>query len=193
MFRKILLISFLLYSTVDSLYAQLNFNGAEQLVQRRIPWLAGKIVFQTIEKNINPDTADVFSMQTKNDRLYIQASSVSAASMAVNYYLKQYCHQFISLQTENIDPLKKLPTISGVVKKSIPFQFRHGNYHCTLNYTQAFWQWKQWERCIDRYALNGVNLMITLVGAEGIEQEVLRIFGYTEKQIITYHFNTADK
>jgi alpha-N-acetylglucosaminidase len=182
MVRKFLMMIFLL-AAVTSLHAQLNFTGVQHLVQRRIPWLAGKIIFETIKQNESADKFDVFRLSTKNQKLFIKASSCSAASMAVNYYLREYCHQSISLQTENIYPIQKLPEVKGVVEKSTPFQFRHGNYHCTLNYTQAFWQWNEWERCIDWYALNGVNLMITLVGAEGIEQEVLRKFNYNDNEI----------
>lgn len=174
-----------------SAHAQITFNGVQKLVQRRIPWLTGKIIFQALVKEVKPDSEEVFRMYTSNGKLYIQASTISAASMAVHFYLREYCHQSISLQTDNIRPLQQLPVINGVVEKSTPFQFRHGNYHCTLNYTQAFWQWIEWERCIDWYALNGVNLMLTLVGAEGIEQQVLQKFGYTDKEIFDLSPNPA--
>jgi alpha-N-acetylglucosaminidase len=178
---KSVLVTMLLLGNLFCFGQQNNFKGTTALIQRRIPWLSGNVVFESIP--FSAARLDTFCMSTKNNRLYIKANSSAAAAMAVNQYLHNYCHQSISLYSENIKPLKKLPAIKGVFQKASIVKYRHGNYHCTLNYTQAYWGWKDWEKCIDWYALNGVNLMLTLVGNEAVEQNVLKQFGYTDKEI----------
>lgn len=177
---KYLGLIFLLVNNMASQCQQLDFKGTAALVQRRISWLSSKVDFKQL-KNTNKE--DVFRLQTKNNRLIVEASSLPAAAMAINHYLHFYCNQSFTLYTDNIKPLRKLPIIDGVCEKRTPFSIRHANYHCTLNYTQAFWKWDDWSRCIDWYALNGVNLMLTLVGAEAVEQEVLKKFGYSFPEI----------
>jgi hypothetical protein len=37
--------------------------------------------------------------------------------MAVNYYLRNYCHQSFYLLDENITPLQQLPQVDGTIEK----------------------------------------------------------------------------
>jgi len=51
-------------------------------------------------------------------------------------------------------------------------RFRYHQNVCTLSYTFAFWQWKDWERHIDWMALNGINLPLAFTGQEEIWRRV---------------------
>ena len=67
---------------------QTDFSGVARLVERRIPFLAGKVDFRPA-----PDSAensDAFTLATRRGRLTVEATSPSAAATAVNYYLNHF-------------------------------------------------------------------------------------------------------
>lgn len=159
----------------------ISFEGNKTLIARNFPWLASHITFKEIEAE-----KDIFRIKSKGDNILIEASSPSAASMAIHYYLKNYCHQSVALMGSNLRPLATIPMVSEKVEKSSTVKYRHGMYHCTVNYSASFWEWEQWEKLIDWLALEGVNQMFAFVGNEIIEQDVLREMGMPEKEILTY-------
>lgn len=159
----------------------ISFDGNKALLERVAPWLSNHITF----KVINADK-DMFRIKSNNNEIIIEASSPSAASMAIHYYLKNYCHQSLALMGSNLKSLSYIPQVQKDVEKSASVIYRHGLYHCTFNYSASFWEWDQWEKLIDWLALEGVNQMFALVGNEIIEQEVLRKMGFPEKEIMTY-------
>ena len=87
--RKITTLFLILNILVVSVSAQ-TFSSVKQLAQRRVPWLANKIIFTSIPKE---NGKDVFILQTKNKMLSIAASGENAAAKALGYYLKNYCHR----------------------------------------------------------------------------------------------------
>lgn len=157
-----------------------DFKGVKQLVNRRIPWLTFHVVFKELEKEIN--TQDAFTLQTPNGDLLISATSPSAAAMGVNWYLKYYCHQSLSLQATNLQALKTLPQIKGIVKQSTPFKYRYSLNYCTVNYTMSFYKWGQWAYVLDWLALNGVNMALAPVGNEKIWDLTLQDFNFNKKE-----------
>jgi alpha-N-acetylglucosaminidase len=75
--------------------------------------------------------------------------------------------------------------------------------YCTFGYTMPFWNWREWERCIDWMALNGINMPLAITGSEKILMEVWKEQGFTQKQILGfftdaahlpwYHMNTISR
>ena len=63
-------------------------------------------------------------------------------------------------------------------------RFRYHQNVCTLSYTFAFWQWKDWERHIDWMALNGINLPLAFTGQEEIWRRVYSKVGTREHILI---------
>ncbi|MEO9146494.1 MAG: alpha-N-acetylglucosaminidase [Ginsengibacter sp.] len=157
-----------------------DFNGVQDLVARRIPWLKSHIVFKELRNVANSE--DAFTLQTKNGKLIVSATSPNAASMAVNWYLKYYCHQSLSLQTENIFPLKELPQIDGMVTQKTPYKYRYSLNYCTISYTMSFYKWPRWSYVLDWLALNGVNIALAPVGTEKIWDLTLQDFNFSKKE-----------
>ncbi|WP_407428191.1 alpha-N-acetylglucosaminidase TIM-barrel domain-containing protein [Arcticibacter sp.] len=158
-----------------------DFNGVQHLLERRVPWLAPKVQFKSLKPT---SKGDVFSLQTSKGHLTVAASSSSAAAMGINWYLKYYCKQSMSLESSNIKPIKKLPAIEGTLTQTTPFKYRYSLNYCTVNYTMSFYQEREWEYVLDWLALNGVNLALAPVGTEKIWDLTLRDFGFkkTERQ-----------
>ncbi|WP_255577449.1 alpha-N-acetylglucosaminidase N-terminal domain-containing protein [Elizabethkingia sp. JS20170427COW] len=89
---KTRIVIFLLSMSLFSFQAQ-NFNAVKKLVKRQFPWLENHLQLKSIPSQGQKDR---FILQTKNNQLYISASSISAASKAVDSYVKHYAHQSIS-------------------------------------------------------------------------------------------------
>jgi len=163
------------------IYAQ-DTQALQGLIERRAPFLEGRVVVRTI-KNTGKDTASYF---TRDQRLYIGASSTVAAAVALNDYLRTYCGISFSHTGDQV----KAPLVLPDVKKPVPvtsaYSYRYALNYCTYNYTMSFWGWGEWEHELDWMVLNGVNLMLAPVGTEEVWQRVLRDIGYREEDIRKY-------
>jgi alpha-N-acetylglucosaminidase len=173
----LMIVGFVFSSTAQS------FEGVKELANRRVPWLAGKLVFSPISKE---DGKDVFELSSKKDKIYIAATDANSASSALNWYLKYYCYRNMSHMGDNMKPLEKIPVIDKKVRIVSPYRFRYALNYCTISYTMSFYKWKDWERELDWMALNGVNLMLAPVGVEVVWQNTMQRLGFTEKEIIDF-------
>ncbi len=109
---------FTLFILGTQLYAQ--YAAVKDLATRQFPWLKNKVVLKEIPKE---NDEDVFVIETKKDKLYISASSTSAASRGLDWYAKHVAHQSISHMGDNKSQLAKLPQINQP-KKSTPEEFK---------------------------------------------------------------------
>lgn len=156
------------------------FKGIQQLVERRLPALKDRIEFEALDSN---QKGDVFTIQTRKKKLHIQASSPSAASSAVYYYLREFCHMSISHCGNNLGKITSLPDVQKRITIQSPFQYRYALNYCTYNYTYTFYDWDDWQWEIDWMALNGVNLMLAPIGLECVWAETLSSVGFTSQEI----------
>ncbi len=160
-----------------------EFSAVKDLVARRVPWLLNKISFSSIPKE---NGKDVFVLWSKNKKIEIAASGNNAAAKAIGYYLKNYCHRSMSDMGDNLAPVEILPAIHEPVKVVSNADIRYALNYCTVSYTMAFYQWKDWEHELDWMAFNGVNLVLAPVGVEAVWQNTLRRFGFSEKEILQF-------
>ncbi|AQX04825.1 alpha-N-acetylglucosaminidase [Elizabethkingia meningoseptica] len=174
-FKTLLL---LLFMTVQFFSAQ-NFEPVKDLAKRQFPWIADKIIIEEIPKE---NGMDVFSLITKNNRLYISASSVSAASRGLDWYVKHYARQSVSHFGNNVKNISTLPEIDHLLKKNSFAFHRYALNYCTINYSFSFYTWKDWEKELDWMALNGVNIMLAPVGTELVWYNTLLKLGYTDAE-----------
>lgn len=161
-----------------------DFQGIKELVGRRIPWLSTNITFTKLDKAAGAE--DQFRLQTAANVLQVSATSPSAAAMAVNWYLKYYCHQSLALQTTNLKALKKLPELKDAITQTTPFRYRYSLNYCTVSYTMSFYHWDQWAYVLDWLALNGVDLALAPVGNEKVWDLTLQDFNFTKKEREAY-------
>lgn len=179
--RNSLLLSVFLLSIFCADAVSQDFNPARQLVKRRVPFLYGKVEF----KQLSADEAegDVFRLHTADNKLIVEANTLSAATTAVNHYLNHYCHMSISRNGDNLSYMDVLPAIAEPVTKKSPFRYRYALNYCTYNYTYSFYNWADFEWELDWMALNGVNLMLAPVGTKFIWQKTLSAIGFSDKEI----------
>lgn len=161
-----------------------QISGAIGVLERLIPRHADSFDFEMIEK-VN-ETNDVFEVSSEGGKIHIKGSSGVALTSGVNWYLKNYCNASFSWNGDQTAIASPLPEVAGTIRKETPYQYRYYLNYTTFNYTMAFWDWTQWEREIDIMAMNGVNLALAIVGQEGVWQNVLRHFGYSNQEILKF-------
>lgn len=182
MIRKVLF-STLLITVLSGFLQAAEFEPLEKLVQRRVSWLSGKVSFEKIPADAGKD---VFELWTRNGKLIIGASNNSAASFGLNWYLKYYCRRSMSHLGDNLTPVAKLPEIKTKIRRTAQAEIRYALNYCTINYSMAFYDWKDWERELDWMALNGVNLLLMPVGTEAVWQKTLKKIGFSDKEILDF-------
>jgi len=155
------------------------FDATRDLAKRRVPWLEPHLVFQQLDER----APDRFELSTSGAQVMIKASNSLAAAEGLHWYLKYYCHRSMSHLGDNLAPVSPLPQVKTTVSKQSPFPYRYALNYCTLNYTMAFYQWKDWERELDWMALHGVNTMLMPLGTEKIWQQTLKKFGFSNREI----------
>ncbi|XJR86661.1 alpha-N-acetylglucosaminidase TIM-barrel domain-containing protein [Elizabethkingia anophelis] len=156
-----------------------DFKSVNNLAQRQFPWLSGRLVLKSVPKEKD---ADVFTLETRNNQLYISASSASAASRGLDWYVKHYARQSISHFGNNTRNINKLPVVSPLLKKTSLVPYRYALNYCTINYSFSFYTWEDWEKELDWMALNGVNIMLAPVGTELVWYNTLLRLGYTDAE-----------
>lgn len=179
--RITLIALFLFFSNLSFTYAQ-DFSSVKAIAQRRVPWLASTLKFSKLAST----EKDVFELSADQKNVYIAASNVNAASQALGWYLKYYCHKSLSHMGDNLSAPKTLPIIKNKVRISSPYRFRYALNYCTINYSMSFYTWEDWEKELDWMALNGVNLMLAPVGIEAVWQNTLKKVGYTQEETLAF-------
>ncbi|CDN73707.1 alpha-N-acetylglucosaminidase [Elizabethkingia anophelis] len=176
---KFLLTALVFVLNICQLCLAQDFKSVNNLSQRQFPWLAGRLVLKSVPKEKD---ADVFTLETRNNQLYISASSASAASRGLDWYVKHYAHQSISHFGNNTRNINKLPVVSPLLKKTSLVPYRYALNYCTINYSFSFYTWEDWEKELDWMALNGVNIMLAPVGTELVWYNTLLKLGYTDTE-----------
>lgn len=148
----------------------------------RLPALKGKVVFHLMGL-CKKDTASYYE---KGQKLFIYASSKSAAGYELNDYLRKYCNSSLSHTGDNIQIPQVLPQTKKNIALSAVYPIRYALNYCTYNYTMSFWGWKEWEKELDWMALNGVNLMLAPVETEEVWQKTLEEFGCSDLEICKF-------
>lgn len=147
------------------------------LIERRIPALAGKVILEEIPSE---DGLEVYETDSYDGKPVLRGSSAVALACALNEYVKYDLKGSFSWCGDRTGNISVLP--AGSRRKTIPQKLRAYMNYCTLSYSAAWWEWNRWEEEIDRMALAGINMPLTVVGTEYVWYETLLRIGYTDSQ-----------
>ncbi|KAJ2941166.1 hypothetical protein O0L34_g10400 [Tuta absoluta] len=127
------------------------------------------------------DNKDAFRLQTKDGRLYIQASTGVAAVWGFNYYLKKYCKSQIDWLVKRVVIPSPLPEVNEKVVAND--RFRYYQNVCTFSYSYIWWDETKWGEHVEWMALNGINLALAPASEEAAWSRVYKKIGMTEDEI----------
>ncbi|MBE6469371.1 MAG: alpha-N-acetylglucosaminidase [Coriobacteriaceae bacterium] len=142
----------------------------------------------TFELRQPVDGKDVFELSDADGGgVLIRGNDGVSLASGLNYYLRHWCHvDYNPLFGSNLSMPNELPRVGDKVLKFTNYEYRYALNFCTYSYTMAFWNWGDYEPFLDWAAMNGVNLMLDIVGQEEVLRQTLNQFGYSDDEVKEY-------
>ncbi|WP_270549982.1 alpha-N-acetylglucosaminidase TIM-barrel domain-containing protein [Clostridium perfringens] len=168
----------------DSAYAnEKTLNEIKNLVGRVIgEKFKDKFIFE-IRDQLNGN--DVFEVSnSRGGKVLIKGNNGVSLASGFNYYLKNYCNvSYNPIMESNLKMPETMPSVGERVVIDTPYEHRYALNFCTYSYTMAFWDWDQYEEFLDWCAMNGVNLVLDIIGQEEVLRRTLNEFGYSDEEV----------
>ncbi len=172
-----------------------NENGyADQKVLSEMSNLVGRVLgskwkdsFRFELRSSLEEGKDIFEIKDGEDNtIVIRGNSGVAMASGFNYYLKNYVNiDYSPMYSSNVN-LKEIKPVGKKVVKEAQFDLRYALNFCTYSYTMSFWNWDEYEEFLDWAAMNGINLILDIVGQEEVLRQTFAEFGYTDEEIKDY-------
>lgn len=161
--------------------------SVEALLARRVPELAGKIVFAGLPGGTPEGT---FRLSHADGKVVVAGDSTNSRAAGLHRYLRHGCGMHFSWSGDQTAVPSPLPLPEEETVTS-PWKWRSAHNHCVFSYSMAFWDWPRWERELDFLALNGVNQAFLLTGHEKVWENTLRRLGFDDGRIATWLPSTS--
>jgi len=168
---------------------------AEAKVLAEMKNLVGRVIgeewqddFQFELRNSFQDGKDIFEVTDGEDgTILIRGNNGIALASGFNYYLKNYVNvDFNPLFGSNTTMPEKIVPVGETVIKEAQYNLRYALNFCTYSYTMAFWNWDEYEEFLDWAAMNGLNLILDIVGQEEVLRQTFLEYGFTNEEIKDY-------
>ena len=128
-------------------------------------------------------TEDFFELDQHGDKVVVRGNNYVSIATGINWYLKYYAGINLSWNGMTADLPEVLPAVTRKERHETALKYRYALNYCTFSYSMAFWDWNRWEREIDWMALHGINIPLSIVGADVVWKNVLEKLGYTSEEI----------
>ncbi len=168
--------------------SQFNVRSSADLIKRIIPDQASSFILEELQTN---EKADVFEIESRNNKIVLRGNNGVAVASALYYYLTHFCRCQITWNGTNMNIPKRLPRISIKVHRTSPYKYRYYLNYCTFNYSMSWWDWKRWEKEIDWMALHGINMPLAITGEEFTWYTVYKEMGFSDKDLQSFFSGPA--
>lgn len=126
---------------------------------------------------------EYYSVASLQGKIVLTSNTGVGLASAFNCYLKEVCNCHISRFGNQVKLPKSLPSVNGKIDRTTTFKHRYAYNYCTHSYSMAFWNEEQWQKEIDFLAMNGVNLVLDILGMEEVYRRFLTKLGYRHREI----------
>ncbi len=150
------------------------------LIERLAPGHDQDFVVEAIAASAGEN---IFEVEARDGKIVLRGDCLLSQAVAFNWYLKHVA--FVDVSWYADDAVKvpdKLPLPPEKIRETTRIKNRFFLNYCTFGYTMPFWRWRDWERCIDWMALNGINLPLAQTGNEYLWQKVWREYGLSDEE-----------
>ena len=137
-------------------------------------------------ENPNKSGYDYFELSDKNGKILISGNSGVCIAMGLNHYLKYYCKVNISQVGDQAKMPPSIVAIGHKAFKETKAKIRYAYNYCTLSYSMAFFDEKQWRDELDWLALSGVNVVLDATAQEEVWRRFLGSIGYAHDEILRF-------
>ena len=155
-------------------------QAARGVLERLLPAHANEFVLKQIAQE---DGRDRFEIESVDGKIVLRGTDGVTTCFALNWYLKYYCNAHVSWCGNQLDIPSPLPAPEACFSRTSPYKYRYAFNFCTFGYAMAYWSWERWERELDYMAFNGINLPLSITGAESVTREVYRELGVSDTDI----------
>lgn len=165
-----------------------DVKSARELARRVVPGSAAGFEFECA-----PADSDYFVVSSAGGKVRIKGNNAVSMATGLNYYLKYFCDVDYGWLPSCGTPVlpDPLPEVPEPVCCRARVDKRFFLNYCTFGYTMPWWKWKEWERCIDWMALNGVNLPLAITGQESIWYKLWTEMGLSDEEVRSYFTGPA--
>lgn len=124
---------------------------------------------------------ETFTISSANNKPVVKASTLSALTAGINWYLNHYAHVNISWSNLTTDlSTTTLPLPTSTESHTANVDHRYYLNYCTFSYSMSTWTWDRWEKEIDWMALHGINMPLQIIGLDVVWRDMLtKYYGYT--------------
>lgn len=126
---------------------------------------------------------DRFIIDQADGRVRIRASDGPAMTAGLNWYLKYVAAAHFSWAGDQAALPPRLPLPDRPIAKRAQVKHRYYLNDTDDGYSGPYRTWADWERLIDRIALQGATSMLVTVGQEAVYHRMFREFGYTDEEL----------
>ena len=126
---------------------------------------------------------EYFSVASLRGKIILTSNSGIGLASAFNCYLKEVCNCHVSRFGKQINLPHNLPHVKSKINRKTECEYRYAYNYCTHSYSMAFWTKEQWQKEIDFLAMNGVNLVLDILGMEEVYRRFLTKLGYRHREI----------
>lgn len=133
-----------------------------------------------------PSSTDFFELDQQGKKVVVRGNNYVNIATGINWYLKYYAHIHLSWNQMQAKLPDVLPAVAKPERHATKLTMRYDFNYCTYSYSMAFWDWKRWEKELDWMAMHGINMALAIVGTDVVWANVLKQYGYNEKEINEY-------
>ena len=126
---------------------------------------------------------EYFTVASLRGKIVLTSNSGLGLASAFNCYLKEVCNCHVSRYGKQVNLPHNLPQVNGKIDRKTDYKYRYAYNYCTHSYSMAFWTEEDWQKEIDFLALNGVNLVLDILGMEEVYRRFLTKLGYRHREI----------
>ena len=166
---------------------------AQQKTLNEMYNLVGRVIGNQYRDNFefvmrkSKDGKDIFSVENANGKIRISGNNGISMASGFNYYLHHYAKvDYNPLFASNLAVPATLPKVGNKIVKYTEYDYRYALNFCTYSYTMAFWGWDEYQEFLDWCAMNGVNLVLDIVGQEEVLRQTLLQYNYTTEEVKEY-------
>lgn len=168
---------------------------ADQKVIDEMYNLVGRVIGDQYKNNFvfelrdAKDGKDVFEVSDgANGKIVIRGNNGISLASGWNYYLKNYVKVVYDpiFASSSMEMPESFPKVGTKLLKYTDYEYRYALNFCTYSYSMAFWGWEEYEAFLDWCAMNGVNLVLDIVGQEEVLRQTLKEYGYSDAEVKEY-------
>ncbi len=153
-------------------------SPVQNLLERIDKGASRKFVLEQVKSPV-----DFFELDQKGKKVVIRGNNQVSIATGLNWYLKYYAGIHLSWNGMTARLPEVLPAVTKKERHETSLNYRYDFNYCTFSYTMAFWDWERWEKEIDWMALHGINMPLSVVGADVVWYRVLQKLGYSKDEI----------